>query len=140
MTVEVNFPRLDIKAQVVSHVDATDENWMLTSEIQWQARSGSTFAARCILPEDWEITGVRMVANASAPAEVNWNVNTRDDGRRLLTLDFADSLNPDSPKRVRIEAHHAPPSKYGSKNPHKMIGWSRCAGGTTSISWWASES
>jgi hypothetical protein len=114
MTVEVNFPRLDVKAQVVSHVNATDDNWMLTSEIEWQARSGSTFAARCLLPEDWEITGVRMVANASAPAEVNWNVNSRDDGRHLLVLDFADALNPDAPKRVRIEAHHAPPSKYGS--------------------------
>ena len=114
MTVEVNFPRLDIKAQVVSHVDATDENWMLTSEIEWQARSGSTFLARCILPENWEVTGVRMVGSASAPAEVNWNVITRDDGSRLLVLDFADALNPDSPKRVRIEAQHAGPSQYGS--------------------------
>jgi hypothetical protein len=87
------------------------DQWTLSSEIEWQARSGSTFTTRCELPHEWEIIDVRSSPDESASPLINWDVTRSADGVRRLNLEFFDAVAPDSPKTVRVLARRgaAPP-------------------------------
>ncbi len=111
--VEVDTPRSILSAHEVTHVAADAETWELTSEIEWEARAGSTFVTRCSLPPKWKITDVRGASDSPGSGIAHWEITRKKGGGRVLVLEFLESLDPGTSHRVNVLASRlsAPPGE-----------------------------
>lgn len=110
LVVEIGYPQLTQSSRVFEHIAADSRVWKLTADIEWRARSGSSFQARCKVPREWEITDVRATAASATSGLASWHVQIKVDGSRELVLEFFEALSTDNSRNVRVEARRIPPA------------------------------
>ena len=104
LAVRVGLPPLELSARIITQLLATADDRKLTTEVQWTARSGSTFSVQCSIPADWHLLVVTAGNQADRSRVTNWEIVRRDPKRQVLSIEFLDALAPDSPKTVHILA------------------------------------
>ena len=102
--------KAELTCRAVTHIQADPQQWSMESEWEWQAASGSTFAASCVVPETWEVVDVRP-AGGELPRELSgWEVQATESGRQILQLYFLNALKPGRPHSVHISVRRLPPA------------------------------
>lgn len=110
VSVVLETPRFDGSCRVLTAVQTFAEQWTATTQLNWSARSGSSFTGECLIPAGWEVTDVRLEPTTgfqTQPVPV-WDIVSSDSHDRRLRIDFQDSLAAGRPKRVRVLARHHP--------------------------------
>lgn len=104
LDVRTGRPGMEAAARVVNLLDVHSDDWQLTSDVEYQVRSGSAYAVSCSLPQNWTISEVRAVGENTASRISNSSVSVAEDGRRILKVVFLDSLKPGHARSFRVVA------------------------------------
>ncbi|MGE5193898.1 MAG: hypothetical protein ACM3U2_15500 [Deltaproteobacteria bacterium] len=99
----------DLSCRAVTLIQPDRHQWSMTSQWEWTAMAGSTFATSCLVSGLWDIIDVRAAAEEGSGELSGWEVQESEPGRRILHLYFLNALRPDRPQRVRISARRLPP-------------------------------
>ncbi|HEY2250156.1 MAG TPA: hypothetical protein VGH74_03805, partial [Planctomycetaceae bacterium] len=106
----------DLACRVVTLLISESNQWTLISQMEWTAASGSAFAAKCLIPDQWEIVDVRPAQGDNPATLSGWDVEELGPERRILHVYFSNALEADRPQRIRIAARRLPPG-LGEKTP-----------------------
>ena len=109
ISINVEYPNPSVVTKCLTEIDTSSQAWLLRSESHWFDRSGLTFAVRCRIAPEWEITDVRAKSETSAENRLsNWHVSESDGGQNIVELEFTDALTADSSHVVEIFGRRPP--------------------------------
>lgn len=97
-------------ARSASVVRTTGSEWVLTAQVDFQAAAATLQTVECRVPRDWKLTDVRPAPGEPADSLKHWELGESPDGDVLLRLQFQGGLDPEAPRRIRVEAHRPAPA------------------------------
>jgi len=98
----IGLPNQIATATVFTHFDLSGDDWTFTSAVNWLARSGTQFRVGCQIAPGWKITDVAESVSANEQKLVFWNTQLAPNGELNLSLEFADALDPKTPRTIVI--------------------------------------
>jgi len=98
----IGLPNQIASATVFTHFDLSGDDWNFSSAVNWLAPSGTQFRVGCQIAPGWKITDVAEPVSATDQKLVYWNTQLADNGELILSLEFADALDPKTPRTIVI--------------------------------------
>ncbi len=78
----------ELACHAVTLLTSESNQWTLNSQMEWKATAGSAFAAKCLIPDMWEIVDVRPAPGENSASLAGWDVEELGLGKRMLQIYF----------------------------------------------------
>ncbi|WP_145367288.1 hypothetical protein [Maioricimonas rarisocia] len=108
ISVSVGLPNSVLSARSIGRVDLTGGVPTMQTILRFEAASGSTFTARCAIPDGWNVTRVEPLKGSATSALASWDVSEDStSGPRVLRVEFQQGLTPQSVRELLVSARLA---------------------------------